>query len=691
MSIELRPLVGCECTGCTEARRSLDPTGSHTYSVPQYNVSPAMYVATPSAEAVAEARRVAVEAQRAVDEAQRAAFLATFEANAVIVIPDDELVDKGDYLLWVGFTGLGRPIRAQEATAFSTIDAFISYYGVMRGHYTAMRQGLRSHPSNKPILVEGAFRYDIPDGPEYRLFRPAHSRDGRTFQETLVHRQSRSVDNYSRFPDMDASAPVTRVPWSKLSTEIRRWAAENLIHRVYNRGAIGLGRRDRALTALAEAQPRRSSSPWITYRGDSVYGAAGVLARRNNLRVIGAIIAKPDDHTGSDLVEELERTPIGNKSRLIEAWNDRCNSDEEVTVAACGHVCCECDTYETIDGDVCHECFHDDYVEVEDATGYRHRDNLYRHSDDCWYTYREDDYDEDEDESEDSVGGLVKGYSTNVLDYLECSTMRPSKFGDFLMGVELEVVPKRGYRSETVRHTQENLCDGYAIMKNDGSLDGGGFEIVTAPRTLAQHVAAFKPWEPHEKLRAWDAGCCGLHVHISSSAFSQATLGKFIEFINATENDDLILSIAGRTPTRDEQAQQYCAREGFIPVANPKQMVSNKSESRYHMVNTTNMGRSELNRLGLATHERGKDINTVELRIFRASLKKGRLLAQVEFAHAAVMFCRATSMRGLRREHFIKWLQKAAPLYPHLAKWFGVRANTKTVTAAPEVVAAEEV
>ena len=64
----------------------------------------------------------------------------------------------------------------------------------------------------------------------------------------------------------------------------------------------------------------------------------------------------------------------------------------------------------------------------------------------------------------------------------------------------------------------------------------------------------------------------------------------------------------------------------------------------------------------------------MELRIFRASLKKERLLAQIEFTHAAVTFCRTASWHQLSGDDFKAWLATGAALqYKNLARWFGVR------------------
>jgi hypothetical protein len=156
-------------------------------------------------------------------------------------------------------------------------------------------------------------------------------------------------------------------------------------------------------------------------------------------------------------------------------------------------------------------------------------------------------------------------------------------------------------------------------------------------------------------------------------------------FINSNGNVDFIRKIAGRHPSVDDQARSYCAAENQSILVNPKQAVKGKSGERYRMVNMCNLGSREAKRLGLSMDNsyNGK-YNTVELRIFRASLKKERLLAQIEFTHASVMFCRVASWRDLNGTSFVKWLKTVAGQYPALTKWYGVR-NVHTST--PTVIA----
>jgi hypothetical protein len=253
------------------------------------------------------------------------------------------------------------------------------------------------------------------------------------------------------------------------------------------------------------------------------------------------------------------------------------------------------------------------------------------------------------------------------------------------MGIELEMTSGDNNTNEAAELVRSRLGSAYCIIKSDGSLPHNGFEVVTSPQGLAKHIEVFKAWEIDPAYRAWNTGRCGMHVHIDSRAFTQLTVGKFLMFINSSGNVDFIRKIAGRHPSVDDQARSYCAAEHQSILANPKKAVKGKSGERYRMVNMCNLGSREARRLGLSMDNsyNGK-YNTVELRIFRASLKKERLLAQIEFTHASVMFCRVASWRDLNGTSFVKWLKTVAGQYPALTKWYGVR-NVHTST--PTVIA----
>ena len=344
----------------------------------------------------------------------------------------------------------------------------------------------------------------------------------------------------------------------------------------------------------------------------------------------------------------------------------------------------------------CESCRDDRAVWVEDQEEYWQQDDAqWSEREDAWYSYdrdselaENDDDDDDYRESRDEPTHLM-GYMTVVTDYVARDTsFTPSPFGDLLMGIELEMATE-GSVGSAVELVRGALGEDYCVCKSDGSLPSGGFEVVTAPRKLDEHIKRFGEWFGEgipSDFSAWDKEACGMHIHIDSRAFTAMTLGKFLMLINASTNVDFIRRIAGRHPTVDRQAREYCAAEEQNILDNPKHALNGKSPRRYRMVNTTCLKRSEADRLGVQ-YVGERSFNTIELRIFRSSLKRERILAQIEFTHAAVMFCRVASYRDLDYSSFIKWLRTTNNTYPNLADWYGVRRRATAKNAAPAELA----
>jgi hypothetical protein len=343
----------------------------------------------------------------------------------------------------------------------------------------------------------------------------------------------------------------------------------------------------------------------------------------------------------------------------------------------------------------CNYCMEDDNIVVYaiDTDEHMLRDDAY-YSEyrDEWLSCEpdSDDYEDSDSGDDDSNTERLMSYSTNVLDHLMFDTsITSAPFGNFLLGVEFELVT-RGYMSTAVEDVRSQLGEEYCICKSDGSLPDGGLEIVTAPRGLDEHVERFSKWTINSDYSAWKTGRCGMHVHIDSRAFTSLTLGKFIMLINTEANAEFIRKIAGRHPLMDSQARSYCRTEMQSELTNPSKALKGKNTDRYTMVNIANLKRAEAKRLGVPSYDSGR-YNTIELRIYRASLKKERLLAQLEFTHAAVMFCRVASMRDLNGVSFLKWLKTTDNRYPHLADWYGVRRRPTAKGAEPAEVRCEDV
>jgi hypothetical protein len=431
---------------------------------------------------------------------------------------------------------------------------------------------------------------------------------------------------------------------------------------------------------------------------DSYYYEGSVLAfvlARKTYRDFGHLVARAKAGDESITNDDLRSSFFNLSGRYSDATSHVANAfeaiaamgDMDIVHCDCGHYEDSHNTHDVRNDTWCDSCFDDDAVYCEDNGEYWPRDDAYySETRDAYYTYDRDEDDDNDDDDDDDRNQPIMSYSTNVISVLgKASTVVSSHFGEFTMGIELEMTSGDNDSNEAAELVRTRLGDDYCIIKSDGSLPHNGFEVVTSPQGLSVHIEKFKAWQIDPAYRAWNTGKCGTHVHIDSRAFTQLTLGKFLMFINSNGNVDFIRKIAGRHPSVDDQARSYCAAEHQSILANPKKAVKGKSGERYRMVNMCNLGGREAQRLGLSMDNsyNGK-YNTVELRIFRASLKKERLLAQIEFTHASVMFCRVASWRDLNGTSFVKWLKTVAGQYPALTKWYGVR---NVHTSIPTVIA----
>jgi len=515
------------------------------------------------------------------------------------------------------------------------------------------------------------------------------------FFEELRHQFANELHNVH----MTEMTPMQR-KWFT-STPEAYWYVDTMLSRLYmsnreNRNydlAIEHVRNMRSLRLLGRP---RTSTAQIHYKGSEHSNPSLFLSGKQTMRDLATVVNRAIKDEDTDSLDEffvdhgssvrgIPLNPIFD--RIKDALSRIHNIDMTIKDCDCGHFEYDGQTHEVRGDTWCESCFNEDAVYVEDRDEYWCRDDAYwsdRH--DAYYSYDRDDEDDDNGDPDDLLD-----YSTNVLNHISPDAkIKSSPHGEFLMGIEFEMTTE-GRVTAAVDDVRYQLGGSYCVCKYDGSLSDGGLEIVTAPRGLPEHIRRFKAWNVNSSYRAWDRKCCGMHIHIDSHAFTQMTLGKFIMFINDRNNMEFIRKIAGRHPERDDQARTYAAAESQDVLVNPSKAVKGKSYERYRMVNLQNLSVRESNRLGFGNRFDEGRYDTVEVRIFRASLKKERLLAQIEFTHAAVMFCRVASWRELNQTTFLKWLKgSAAGLYPHLADWYGVRRRVPVCDAGKQSVCEDQ-
>ena len=201
------------------------------------------------------------------------------------------------------------------------------------------------------------------------------------------------------------------------------------------------------------------------------------------------------------------------------------------------------------------------------------------------------------------------------------------------MGIELEYQadkPKGGRL-----YTGDKL-KGHALMKDDGSISNG-FEIVTRPAGYWTHVNKLSSFLDDLPEHIHPHTSCGMHVHISRTAFTYLGAGKFTEFFNRPENKKFVQLIAGRGETQYQKADPTWDLK--IPY---NQAIKDYSYNRYNYVNVSNK-------------------KTIELRIFATPANKMEFMIRMQFVKAMIEYCKPAQHNvSLRKqthyESFCNWL-----------------------------------
>jgi hypothetical protein len=185
---------------------------------------------------------------------------------------------------------------------------------------------------------------------------------------------------------------------------------------------------------------------------------------------------------------------------------------------------------------------------------------------------------------------------------------------DATYGLEIEV--DDGHHSPALMEYLEELKE-MIRLKSDGSLNDG-FEIVTFPMTLDFHKTVMPYEEMFQRLHddgytSHENSTCGLHIHVGRTAFGNTArsqnpaIGRFIWLTEVFKEQ--IKKFSRRKEYR------YCQFYGFSSNMSPKMMLKyardENRHSRYKAVNLQNDG-------------------TVEVRIFKGSLKTSTVLASIE-------------------------------------------------------------
>ncbi len=241
---------------------------------------------------------------------------------------------------------------------------------------------------------------------------------------------------------------------------------------------------------------------------------------------------------------------------------------------------------------------------------------------------------------------------------------------DLFMGFELEVEAEHVSDMWDCAKSLDNVLSSTnrGFLKNDGSLNEG-FELVTQPHTLAEYTDKF-PWGLISDMRdwgfrSWDTDTCGFHVHISRKAFGwrergqeynegkyHAHLLRFTKLIYDNQRH-VTRYVAGRSASRwasysDKGNLTYKIQHGH------------QNNSRYSAVNVANT-------------------QTIEVRVFKGSLKIERVKAYLQFVHSVAEYTRnlhvSPNENNLMWRKYTGWLHKNEQTYPELVSLITARST----------------
>ena len=376
---------------------------------------------------------------------------------------------------------------------------------------------------------------------------------------------------------------------------------------------------------------------------------------------------------------ELRRIEIGEEVFHMpldydgHSFCEHCGKAHLIRCEDCGEWYDEADTtcIETWEGrglDVCNDCLDDHWREC-DVCGRYVPDSEAEWDDD--YTLCPDCYEDREGHK------VIKEYDYSCdkaydMDYLGIEDRKISP----LMGVELEVEP-RGYSydaEDVASDVKATIGEDKVVICHDCSLNDGGFEIISCPANLRHHKENLK-WEDGLRVlrdsdyRSHDGGHCGLHIHIDRGFFDmdrdELEMRYFVTFRN---NLEWMKRFSRRT------SFSYCEPNGYGDEINSvdkfvyppdKVWIKNKKQQHRHC----------------ALNFYGDD--TIEIRIFRGTLKYETFMATLEFAHIWARIVKSESIGQIMKVSLSTFKDVATMLhFNHFLNY--VRERVEPVPEADE-------
>lgn len=295
-------------------------------------------------------------------------------------------------------------------------------------------------------------------------------------------------------------------------------------------------------------------------------------------------------------------------------------------------------------GEICNSCYNNGcYFYCDDCGCYYYENNINYCEDDGNY-YCDDCIDSHQKNSR------IMSYHEFDGNWKQYTTGNEKNKNNYFIGFELEVVPKNGSRyneAEALDNLESKLN---VIFEEDGSLDDGGFEIISHPQTF-EYIKAKK----ENYKRAFDrmidldyishnAGCCGLHFHFTRPKNDTEFLRRAWLIFETYKNEIQKLS------RRDGDAH-WCHwlsenTSKKIDALCSDYIDTHKDGDRYKAINNTND-------------------NTIEFRLFRGTLNYNTFMSDLEFlnnvykyANSKIDLCKITWQKLTKGEFITNYVNE---------------------------------
>ena len=245
----------------------------------------------------------------------------------------------------------------------------------------------------------------------------------------------------------------------------------------------------------------------------------------------------------------------------------------------------------------------------------------------CWEVFPIDECGYSEDDYAYYCSDCIPETDINDWNYKP----EPVFFGSGapFVGTELEI--DGGNDRNECANELTAAANGHAYFKYDGSLECG-LEIVSHPATLEAHMSVMG-WADYREIAkkygftSHDAGTCGLHTHIGLDYFINRGVtdtearARIFALVNYHKNE--FVQFARRDCDQWAKYANRCELADFEQSIDDSyelaRFIANQSRDRYRAVNVQNE-------------------NTIELRIFKGTLRLNTLYATLALVDALARF-----------------------------------------------------